>query len=1061
MCGRAVSSPHRQRTDEDREFARDRVPTISLDHCFLGTAEDDESAHSSPFLVLFDGDTEAIYAIAVADKTAKPWVVEYVHNVLVELGYGGVKVAIKVDGAKDLHELRRLVTARRTAPTVPLDVPTRESKGNGAVERAVRTWEGQFRTLKSQLEHEIGEVLPKRHPILQWCAWWAASVLNRVAVKTHGRTVYEYITGHRMKTPISCFGEAVLWRRRRSAGNLNKHDSEWADGVYLGVSGLSTGALIGTANGVVRTADFRMSTEGRWNKKLIDDMQTSFEEYVNPSVVEAEPVVIHAFARDHGVLPGDLEPVIGMRRMKLAATDFELHGYTAGCSGCIHLQRGAGTARGHTEACRTRMEKCLIETEQGRARKEREVARREEQLTEEITREEQAANRKTEEPAVEPTVEPATSETLRRRQEGQSRMSDRLRDAAKIARSSAPEVPSVGVPRDQAMSEGEISENGDKADTSMQDHESVEELRSGPTTVKDTLDENCYTFGDLGEMETEEEAVVLDDGPTRTTDRRVEVEARAAASPRFHTPGTPENPEVKRHRPTTEARRDLDNRDDAVTRSLELGSPNTTPVNQDEKRPKLCSLDEHFLQMDVYPDSVGKQLQSCVANGKLFDTEEMRVLTSMVNGADITEIFSPERVTRMCNKYGLIAGSSYDLRDGYDLSDEKVQSKVLREINAQRPRLVIGSPPCTWFSRLMQLNIHVQGPEWYEKFKIEKAKARKHIQFCIRLFLLQRARGDYFLFEHPAYADSWGLEEVVRMGELEGVSTVVADQCMYGLTTPGPDRRTEMPAKKPTRFMSNSWCELQELFIRCDKSHEHQHLIGGRGARAAEYPDLLCEAICRGLANQNRFDSSGKVCTGPSGIGALRSFIGIVSEQTDVERGKFPDHWVDKKHEPDGTAHNHIVIEGNDSYDRLGQFYTGENIGAEKLSGELSALAGKELSEFECYDDVTGAHLKEEMVRKARAVEMEFFSNRGGWSELISKARLKREEPKSSRGGGSTLTKATPQSPITVRGLWGKNLTQELIPHCMRRRRPWRHSSYCSATPRAMRASSHMSCSQT
>ena len=49
VCGRAVGSPHRANTDEDREFGRSRVPTLSMDHCFLGTAADDESAHVNPF----------------------------------------------------------------------------------------------------------------------------------------------------------------------------------------------------------------------------------------------------------------------------------------------------------------------------------------------------------------------------------------------------------------------------------------------------------------------------------------------------------------------------------------------------------------------------------------------------------------------------------------------------------------------------------------------------------------------------------------------------------------------------------------------------------------------------------------------------------------------------------------------------------------------------------------------------------------------------------------------------------------------------------------------------
>ena len=124
-------------------------------------------------------------------------------NAFSELGSSGVQVALKSDAAPELRELKNMVGGKRYSPAVPLEVPVRESKANGAVERAVRTWQGQLRTLKSHLESGIDFVLPREHPILQWCAWWAASLLNRVAVQSHGRTVFEYATGLRMKTQLS------------------------------------------------------------------------------------------------------------------------------------------------------------------------------------------------------------------------------------------------------------------------------------------------------------------------------------------------------------------------------------------------------------------------------------------------------------------------------------------------------------------------------------------------------------------------------------------------------------------------------------------------------------------------------------------------------------------------------------------------------------------------------------------------------------------------------------------------------------------------------------------
>ena len=44
----------------------------------------------------------------------------------------------------------------------------KKSKNNGAVQKAVQTWEGQLRTLKSFIEFELDEAIPKDHPVLQW-----------------------------------------------------------------------------------------------------------------------------------------------------------------------------------------------------------------------------------------------------------------------------------------------------------------------------------------------------------------------------------------------------------------------------------------------------------------------------------------------------------------------------------------------------------------------------------------------------------------------------------------------------------------------------------------------------------------------------------------------------------------------------------------------------------------------------------------------------------------------------------------------------------------------------
>ena len=200
--GRAIASPHRSKKEDKREFLGEgRVPTISLDHCFLGSEE--EAAAGNPFLIIYDDHSESLFAVALASKEYHDWLAELVKSIIDELGYAGVRIVIKHDNAQELIKLRSEVTARRSAPTVPMESPVAESKCNGAIERAVRTWQGQFRTLKDHLEYELGSELGPRSPIWTWCAWWAAALLNRVKVTSSGRTPFELYTGHRSRADCS------------------------------------------------------------------------------------------------------------------------------------------------------------------------------------------------------------------------------------------------------------------------------------------------------------------------------------------------------------------------------------------------------------------------------------------------------------------------------------------------------------------------------------------------------------------------------------------------------------------------------------------------------------------------------------------------------------------------------------------------------------------------------------------------------------------------------------------------------------------------------------------
>ena len=158
------------------------------------------------------------------------------------------------------------------------------------------------------------------------------------------------------------------------------------------MSGTSAELVIGTKVGIVRTKDVRILSEQapRWNSDFVLGFNTAFEQYVDPLQILPERIVGAPANVEMGDLPLMPEVTAGTRRMRLLPKDYEKHGYTTGCPGCIRLRRGgAGPSRNHSDECRAKLEGELAGTSEGRARKERETARREEELTQRLSSEDE------------------------------------------------------------------------------------------------------------------------------------------------------------------------------------------------------------------------------------------------------------------------------------------------------------------------------------------------------------------------------------------------------------------------------------------------------------------------------------------------------------------------------------------------------------------------------------------------------------------------------------------------------------------------------------------------
>ena len=146
--------------------------------------------------------------------------------------------------------------------------------------------------------------------------------------------------------------------------------------------------------------------------------------------------------------------------------------------------------------------------------------------------------------------------------------------------------------------------------------------------------------------------------------------------------------------------------------------------------------------------------------------------------AIVSEVYSPPRVIAMCTRFGLTPGYALDLTT-VDPSDSKPWDFIIPEkrektknmLNEQKPILLAGSPLCTAFSKLQNLNFSKMSKEEVTKIM---AQARTHLHFCVDLYRQQIHNGRYFLHEHPDGATSWSDWYIRKLLNMREYSELVA-----------------------------------------------------------------------------------------------------------------------------------------------------------------------------------------------------------------------------------------------------------------------------------------------
>ena len=284
--GKGVSRPHHAGDASEEPIG----VTVSIDYCFMVPEESEEGMDA--ILIGYDNCKRGLWAMSVESKGPTESLVEWLSGKIENSGYNGMAITLKSDQGADIMLLKKAVSVKRQAETTMVESPVRVSKANGQIERAIRTWQSQFRTLRSQFEDRVDTKLRKGTPMMSWLINFTSDVLCRYKVHDNERTNYEMVTGHRFKQPVCGFGEKVHYKITMDKTNRSKMETDWGIGYYLGSNGRTLEHLIGTEHGIVKVDTFkRMPDDVCYDKACLEVVSIGYRDFVLKGAMSKVPVV--------------------------------------------------------------------------------------------------------------------------------------------------------------------------------------------------------------------------------------------------------------------------------------------------------------------------------------------------------------------------------------------------------------------------------------------------------------------------------------------------------------------------------------------------------------------------------------------------------------------------------------------------------------------------------------------------------------------------------------------------------------------------------------------------
>jgi len=376
-CPQCVKARGRATHHKKHEEQEKAIPDFHIDYWFM---RDHRGAELVPVANIKDGKSKTNKAHVVPGKGNAEGVAKKIVRDIEEMGYNGV-ISLKGDQENAIMDLIKEIQRLRPQGAIVEEAKNKDSQSNGMIERGIQSVEGIVRTMKLALEKKIGTMIPCNHPVMTWLVEHGAETLNRYHVGQDGRTAYERLKGKKYRGEMIEFGRKIFHRHpgRVEGGSM---EPRWEEGIWLGKRVRSDEHIVACTSGKVmkaRSIAMKPLSES-WDAAAVMAVKATpwapggekvGEEREGRRRAEEEvqdAVIVNMPERSRENLVPDpkvREPI--PRDIYVMPKTLGKFGYTKkGCPKCSMMEKRdpRSTKYSHTDICRERIRKCMLEDQE-------------------------------------------------------------------------------------------------------------------------------------------------------------------------------------------------------------------------------------------------------------------------------------------------------------------------------------------------------------------------------------------------------------------------------------------------------------------------------------------------------------------------------------------------------------------------------------------------------------------------------------------------------------------------------------------------------------------------